>query len=313
MTRLKERQEIVRALREDLYQQNFIEVETPLLVKGTTPDAIESFAVGENYLVTSTEFQIKRLLVGGFEKVFTLTKNFRAHEEGRYHSSEFTMLEWARVKEPLSVIEEDAVRFIRKAFQKIHPGQTTLHFNGHEVDVMGAWESLTVREAFKRYLGLDHIEDFSLQPLLKAAKGLIPEELQHDHTLVLSYLLDQLQTYLGTSSPTFLHEWPLFQVASAPVNPTDPYTSERSELYIGGVEIANGFPFLTDAALQQKLFVEALQRNQSPVTLDQKFLDALHEGLPPGAGMALGVDRLVMVLTGAQQLSQVQAFSWEEL
>lgn len=316
-TRLIQRQEILRVIREDLYQQDFIEVETPLLVRGTTPDPIDSMMVGANYLITSTEYQIKRMLVGGFKKIFTLAKNFRAHEQGRFHSTEFTMLEWARVNEPLSVIEEDAARFVKKAFQKIYPDQTTLHFNGHKINLMGCWERLTVREAFKRYLSLENLEDFSLKPLLRAAKNLIPEDLQQDHYLVLSYLLDQLQSHLGIFSPTFLHEWPVFQVASAPVNPDDPFTAERSELYIGGMEIANGFPFLTDACLQNKLFLEAQQRRHeqglTPVTLDQKFLDALKEGLPPGAGMALGIDRLVMALTGASKISQVQSFEWDEL
>lgn len=322
MLRLQQRQQIISAVREDLYAQGFLEVETPLLVKTPCPDThIDSVQAGSGYLVTSTEYQIKRLMVGGFDKLFTLTKNFRAHERGRYHSTEFTMLEWARTHASLHAIEEDAMRFIRKAFALLYPQENTLYFNGLEIDIMGTpWEFLTVREAFRIHLGLENLQDFSLEPLCRASEDAgvaLPAHFQEDKYLVISYLLDLLQSHLGKHLPTFLQEWPAYLTSSAPINTNDPDVAERSELYIGGVEIANGFPFLRDAQQQRKLFAQTLQRRQEegmpPVALDDKFLTALEEGLPPGAGMALGVDRLVMVLTGATKLKDVQAFDWDEL
>lgn len=323
MVRLKQRQQIISAIREDLYEQGFLEVETPLLVKGTCPDAhIDSIPAGDGcYLVTSTEYQIKRMFVGGFEKVFTLTKNFRAHDRGRYHSHEFTMLEWARAFKSLKDIEQDVIRFTRKAFRKLYPTQNTLHYNHHEIDFMHKdWESLTVRQALEKYLGLVNLEDFSLEPLLRASRlvGLeIPKSLDQDKYTVMSFLMDKLQTHLGYQSPTFLTEWPAYQTTSAPINSNDPYTAERSELYIAGIEISDGFPFLRDAQKQRTLFQQEQQLRKGAgkpaVTLDEAFLKSLEEGLPVGAGMALGVDRLVMILTGAQRLVDVQAFDWDEL
>lgn len=320
--RLWQRQQIIRAIREDLYSQNFLEIETPLLVKGTCPDVhIESVQTDDGYLVTSTEYQIKRMIVGGFEQLFTLTKNFRAHDLGRYHSPEFTMLEWARANDTLHSIEEDAIRFIRKAFRALHPTANSVQCNGYEIDIMDKpWERLTVREAFKKHLGLDDLGDFSLTPLLKACKNahlLLPQGFDHDKYLVISYLFEQLNHFLGRHTPTFLLEWPAYLTTSAPIHAHDASVAKRSELYIGGIEIADGFPFLTDAKLQKALFNQELavrkKSNKPSVTIDQKFIEALELGMPKGAGMALGIDRLVMVLTGSTKLSDIQAFSWDEL
>lgn len=308
-TRLIQRQKILRAIRHDLEDQGFLEVETPLLVKSTCPDAhIDSVQVGDSYLVTSTEYQIKRLMVEGFDKVFTLSKNFRANDVGRYHSSEFSMLEWARKGCTLCTIEEDASRLIESAC-KVVQKSFTLPYN-----------RMSVREAFKLYLGLDALEDFSLEPLLRGAKKAqveLPPDFQHDKEYLMSYLLDQLQCHLGKDRPVFLHDWPAFLTASAPLCEHDPYVAERSELYIDGIEIANGFPFLRDAKVQKELFVKELKKREhlgkAKVNIDEKYLQALEQGLAPGAGMALGVDRLVMVLTGAFCLADVQAFTWQEL
>lgn len=319
--RLKQRQQILSVIREDLYAQNFIEVETPLLVKKTTPDAyIDSIAVGDGYLITSTEYQVKRLIADGLENVFTLTKNFRANDRGRFHSTEFTMLEWGSVFKTIHDIEEDTIRFIRKAFRMLYPEQATLHFNGTEINFIDEeWERLTVREAFKIHLGIDQLGDFSLKNLCEAAQkaGIaLPIDFQEDRSLAISYLLDLLQSHLGKQKPTFLHEWPSYLTSSAPISSKDPHIAERSELYIGGIEIANGFPFLTDPERQRTLFIEQNEKRKElgkpMVAIDEKYIASLKD-LPQGAGMALGIDRLVMVLTEATRLSDVQAFDWEEL
>lgn len=320
--RLWQRQEIIRAIREDLYSQNFLEVETPLLVKSTCPDVhIESVQTSDGYLVPSTEYQIKRMIVGGFEQLFTLTKNFRAHDRGRYHSSEFTMLEWARAHNSLQGIEEDAVRFIRKAFRRLYPSANSVQCNGHTIDIMDTpWERLTVRQAFKKHLNLDNLGDFSLTSLLVAcdkAKLELPPGFDQDKYLVMSYLFGQLNSFLGIHTPTFLLEWPAYLTTSAPLYAHDTTVAQRSELYIAGIEIADGFPFLNDATLQRTLFSQELALREAtgkpPVTVDHKFMEALDLGMPNGAGMALGLDRLVMVLTNSTKLSDVQAFDWDEV
>lgn len=314
--RLHQRQQVVSSLREYLYSEGFLEVETPILVKSTCPDTwIDSVKVGDDYLVTSTEYQIKRMMVGGFEKIFTLGKNFRANDRGSNHSTEFTMLEWARAHDSLHSIEEDAVQFIRQAFRKLYPNQNSCTFKGSEIDYLSAdWERITVRKALEVHLGLKNLEDFSFASLSKATfdAGIsLPENFDNRY-IVTSYLLDILQTHLGKKTPTFLQEWPSFMTTSAPVNSLDPYIAERSELYIGGIEISNGFPFLTDAQKQRDLFQLELHRRKEEgkpaVIMDERFLDALSLGLPSGAGMALGVDRLVMVLTGATQTERCSSF-----
>lgn len=329
MQKLHQRQEILREVREDLYLNHFLEVETPLVVKGTCPDThIETIQTqpacegdSQGYLVTSTEYQIKRMIVGGFEKVFTLTRNFRANDRGRYHSTEFTMLEWARAFGKLDEIEEDAIRFIRRAFQKIYPAGSSLVYGNSKIEFIDKpWERLTVREGFRKHLGIKNVADFSLTALLKGAEQAniaIPENFKTDPHLVLSFLLDRLQPFLGHQTPTFLREWPAFMTTSAQVSTDDPFVAERSELYIAGIEIADGFPFLRDPNDQRTFFNrEVLRRKEEgkvSVVLDEKYIEALEEGIPPGAGMALGVDRLVMILTQSEALAEVQAFSWEEL
>ncbi|HEV8051308.1 MAG TPA: amino acid--tRNA ligase-related protein [Parachlamydiaceae bacterium] len=319
--RLKLRHKILSSLRNYFNAQDFLEVETPILVKKTTPDTyIDSIKADEGYLITSTEYQIKRLMADGLQKVFTLTKNFRANDRGRYHSPEFTMLEWGRANESLEDIEEDAVCFIRKAFRELYPDKDTIVFNDNEINFMiGTWERLTVREAFETHLGIKNLDDFSLENLCHASKeaGIqLPIDFQSDKSLAISFLLDQLQSCLGKKTPTFLHEWPSYLTSSAPISSNDPHIAERSELYIGGIEIANGFPFLTDPLKQRILFEEQnLKRKElgkSLIEVDEKYVEALRH-LPQGAGMALGVDRLVMILAQATQLSDVQAFDWDEL
>lgn len=318
--RLEQRQYILSCIRADLYEKGFLEVETPLLLKTACPDVhIESIPTSNGYLATSTEYQIKRLIAEGFERIFTLTKNFRKDEEGRYHSSEFTMLEWGQAGASLASIEEDAVRFITKAFYTLHPGKDTLEFNGHTIRLKEPWQKLTVLEAFERFLGIQNIHDFSLPTLIEGARKAnisLDKSILSDPFYITSYLLDLLQPHLGTQVPTFLHEWPAFLTTSAPVRAHTAYT-ERTELYIGGIEIANGFPFLTDALQQRALFTESLtlrrELGKPEIALDEKYLACLDSGLPPGAGMALGIDRLVLVLTGAKCLKEIQAFSWDEL
>lgn len=321
LERLQKRQTIISTIREDFYSEGFLEVETPLLVKKTVPDTyIDSIAAQEGFLITSTEYQIKRLLAAGLTKAFTLTKNFRAQDRGQYHRPEFTMLEWARTSNTLEQIEEDAMRFILKAFHKLFPHQECVSFNGNQIEfISGSWTRLTVRQAFETYLGLTHLENFSLDALIQASKKaniVLPQDFQKDKSLAISFLLDLLQPYLGKKRPTFLYEWPTYLTSSAPHSSIDPYVAERSELYIGGIEIANGFPFLRNPDIQRQLFEEQLKKRKEIgkpcVELDEKYITSLGS-LPAGAGMALGVDRLVMILTDAKTIGDVQAFDWEEL
>ncbi len=322
MQRLKQRARIVRALRDTLDGEDFTEVQVPLLLRATCPDLhIESFRAGDGYLTTSTEYQLKRMFAGGFARLYTLTQNFRAGDLGARHNPEFTMLEWARAYATLSDIERDVEALVKSALAALDPDATAITYAGHTVELRGAaWERLTVREALERHLGVSLDEGFSLASMRAetARLGLeIPDGYRDDAVDLLTLLLDRAQPQLGTRVPTFLVDWPPSLTTSAPLRADAPHVAERSELFIAGVEVADGFPFLRDAALQAKLFEESnarrLAAGRMPVRLDTRYVGALRRGMPPGAGMALGVDRLVMLLTGEEDIRDVLAFAWDEL
>ncbi len=326
MALLWQRQTVLRAVREYFFEEGFLEVQAPLLVRGTCPDAhLDSLRVDagvpDAYLTTSTEYPIKRLVVGGFEKVFTLTQNFRGADVGSRHNPEFTMLEWARAYASLDAIDRDAEALTRRAFRALHPGRRTLTYAGREVRLDGpAWERLTLRDAFARHLGM-HLDAELTHASLRAEiarTGLdVPASFLDDPHLLVSFLVDAVQGHLGAPEPTFLKEWPAHMTSSAALLPGAPALADRSELIIAGLELSDGFPSLRDAALQARLFererVRRVEEGKRPVAIDERYLEALRQGIPPGAGMALGFDRLVMVLTGQAQIRDVIPFSWDEL
>lgn len=315
---LLKRHVIRQAVRAWLDAEDFVEIDAPLLVRGTTPDAaIESFAVGDRYLSTSTEFQIKRLAAGGLERIYTLTQNFRQGDLGPLNNPEFTMLEWARVGAALDVIERDAEAFVLRAARSVG-WDDAVDFNGHRIDLQSPWRRLTVRDALSQSTG-ETLDDFGLASLQRAARRLsidFTAATAEDPAFIFSVLISRVQSTLGFDKPVFLCDWPAFQTSSAPIKAGQD-VSERSELIIGGIELADGFPSLIDHDRQQQAFNEQLRRRaangQPNVALDHCYLGMLARGLPAGAGMALGFDRLVMVLTGQTEIAPVLAFAWDEL
>lgn len=318
---LWQRQTILAAVRAWFADHGFLEVETPLRVRGTCPDAfLDSVRVedGDRYLVTSTEYQLKRLIAGGFERVYTLTRNFRAGDVGEVHNPEFTMLEWARVDVPLDRIEADAEGFVAAALDRLEPGARRIRTTGGEVDVRPPWRRLTVREALRDFLGVAVPTDFDPEATAAAAirAGLdVPPGFATDGWALFAFLVDAVQPRLGQDRPVFLRDWPSFLTSSA--GGRDAATADRSELFIAGVEVADGFPSERDADVQRRRFerqnAARIAQGKAPVAVDDRYLEALAQGLPPGAGMALGVDRLVMLLTGCTTLREVTAFVEDEL
>ena len=322
METLWARQAILRAVRGYFHDEGFLEVQAPLLVKGACPDAhLEPLrAGGDAYLTTSTEYQLKRMIVGGFDKVFTLTQNFRGSDVGGRHNPEFTMLEWARTYASLEDIERDAEALVKRAFRAVHPATKTLRWADREVTIDGPWERVTVREALARHLGVEAAPDLAPASLRAevARLGLdVPAAFLDDDAMLVSYLLDAVQPRLGAPAPTFLCDWPAFMTSSAAILDSAPALACRSELLIAGLELSDGFPSLRDPDLQARLFdrENARRRDEGrePVALDARYLAALREGIPPGAGMALGIDRLVMILTGRERIRDVLALAWDEL
>ena len=322
MELLWQRQTILRAVRDHFYEQGFLEVQAPLLVSGACPDVhLDPMRADRGWLTTSTEYQIKRMIVGGFPRVFTLTQNFRGGDAGERHNPEFTMLEWARAFAPLAAIEDDAEAFVQRALAALSPGIDVIHYRDRAVRVAGVrWERLTVREALARHLDVEIDPTFSPESLRSAATRPelgIEERFRDDPYAVISLLLDRLTDHLGNDVPVFLREWPALMTSSAALEPSSPALAERSELFIAGLELADGFPSLRDPDLQAALFARELARRtedgKPAVDLDTRYMEALRQGIPPGAGMALGFDRLVLLLTGQHHIRDVLAFAWDEL
>ncbi len=294
------RARLLRQIREFFFQRGVLEVETPLLAQSCAPERhIVPFTVPVSpprYLQASPELAMKRLVAVGYGPLYQITKAFRAGECGRWHNPEFTLLEWYR------------------------PG-----FNHHdlmaEMDellqvVLGcaSAERLSYRDAFMAELGVDPFA-VPLQELHQAAARWMPgADLTRDECLHL-LLSHAVEPALGRGSPTFLYDFPASQAALARISPENPQVAERFEVYVEGVELANGFHELTDAHEQRRRFFHEGQEMAAqglPVSpADERFFAALTAGLPPCAGVALGIDRLLAVLAGVDHLQGVLAFPWE--
>jgi len=315
MSILWQRHLIRQVIRKYFDVAGFIEIDTPLLVNGTTPDiSIDSISVGDHYLIPSSEFQIKRLEVGGFDRIYTLTQNFRGGDgEGSTRNPEFTMLEWARVGEPLSVVEQDAERFIWQAHIALG-GSGSIFINNEEISLAPPWKRITVQEAIRDATGYS-VKDFSIGQLTLAtqAAGISIQDIWRDDLpFMFSVLMSNLQPLFGRKGPVFIQEWPAFETSSAGRSQVEGVV-DRSELFVGGIELSDGFSSLTDYVTQLEEFNRQNRRRldlgMQTVRLDQAYLQSLKSGLPKGAGKALGFDRLVMVLTGCNNIQRVLAFN----
>ena len=316
---LRQRHIIRQAVRTYFDKAMFTEIDAPLLVRGTTPDtAVESFAIDDRYLVTSTEYQMKRLAIGGFEKIYSLTQNFRRGDGGTYRNPEFTMLEWGRVGESMREIEKDAEGLVKAAMQALGLSDT-LSFQGRSISMRGPWKRMSVKEAIYQITGI-MISGFdapSFAKVLQAAGVEVRAEWQEHGDFLFSLLIDHIQPQLGHEYPVFITDWPLYQTASSARNEDDPTCAARSELFIAGIELSDGFAGLADPILQEQSFAYMLGRReeggQEAVEIDRRYLDAMRLGAPYGAGMAMGFDRLVMLLTDQPHIRNVLVFNWDEV
>jgi lysyl-tRNA synthetase class 2 len=318
------RQKIVDLIRLFYKRQGFFEAEIPLLVFGTTPDrAVQSFEIAGKaglYLTTSTEYHIKRMIAGGFDKVFTVTKNFREYEFDKTHNPEFTMLEWARTAASLPAIEDDAANLIVAIHHELHPDSDYLDYQNARISLKTPWKTMTFQEVFYTQYGLEIADEWCIADiisLIQRAK-LCPKEIPAEQSgILISALLDNAIKALGFDAPVLIKKWPAAMTTSSDCESLDAKWINRTEIVIAGIEIADGFPFLCDAYMQRALFEQAntyrKNNNIAPVCYDERYLEMLSHGLPAGAGMALGLDRLCMLFTDSTEIKEVLCFSWEEL
>ncbi|MCB9979086.1 MAG: EF-P lysine aminoacylase GenX [Rhodospirillales bacterium] len=329
---LVRRMALIRAIRGFFDAQSFWEVETPVLqtAPGMEPHlwAFETERLSPDrasrerlYLHTSPEFAMKKLLVAGAPEIYQIAHVFRNAEGSTLHSPEFSMLEWYRAESGYRQIMDDCVGLLRTCAEALKIDAYT--YRGERADPFGAWEIISVCEAFETYA------EFRLEDVLPQGEDaqaqtestrLFSEKIREKglHTapddrwddLFFRLFAARVEPALGNVRPTILYDYPLSMAALARQNPEDPRFAERFEMYVCGMELANAFGELTDPYIQRARFEadmalkDKLYGYSWPV--DEDFIDALAHGMPESAGIALGVDRLAMLATGAETIQDVQ-------
>jgi lysyl-tRNA synthetase class 2 len=317
------RDRILSALRDWFRRRGFLEVETPALqVSPGNEVHLHAFATeltapgGDRlplYLHTSPEFACKKLLAAGEPRIFSFARVFRNRERGALHHPEFTMLEWYRANEPYSVLMEDCAAIIVETAKAA--GCLQLTWKNRTADPYSTPRLLTVTAAFQKFAAIDLTAMLTAagepdRAALAAAATAAGVQIAADDTwsdIFSRVLVERIEPQLGHGAATLLDQYPLPEAAWA--QPTaDPRLAQRFELYACGVELANGFGEITDAAEQRRRFEAAMAERQrrygERYPIDDDFLAAL-AAMPPSSGIALGFDRLVMLATGATRIEQV--------
>ncbi len=291
--RLEARARIFAAIRDWFAANGFLEVETPIRIPAPAPEShIDAEPSGDRYLITSPELQMKRLLAAGYERVFQICRCFRRGERGDRHLPEFTMLEWYRAGGGARDLMRDCEDLLR-AGAEAAGAFPLVERSGSRIDLSAPFQRIEVADAYERAAGW--------------RPGADPDPSRFEREMV-----EKVEPSLPADRPVFLDRYPAAMASLARICPEEPDTAERFELYAGGLELANGFSELTDPAEQRDRFlVERAAREKDGkdvYPLDDRFLAALELGLAPCAGIALGLDRLVMLLTGAESIDEVVAF-----
>lgn len=297
----KERTLILRAgllcaVRDWFSSRGYLEVETPVIISSPIPEPhIDFIETAHGVLQPSPEVYMKRLLSAGHRRIFQIARCFRDHEKGDRHLREFTLLEWYRAGADYLALMEECEEMIRAVAGRVRAGPA-LKYLGHEIRLDVPWKRMTVSEAFDLY---------SSESLDEAVSSNRFDEL----------LVSHVEPFLGTPRPVFLHDYPASMASLSRLRHDDPEVCERVELYIGGMEIANGFSELTDPREQRLRFqrdsVERGRLGRKLFGVPESLLEVM-EHMPASAGMALGIERLTMVLAGCEKIGDVVAFAPEE-
>jgi lysyl-tRNA synthetase class 2 len=288
---------ILQAIRGFFADQDYLEVETPHRIPAPAPEShIEAIPSDGWFLHTSPELCMKRLLAAGYPRIFQICRCWREGERGRLHLPEFTILEWYCAGSDYHRLMEDCEALVQHVAHRLDRGDA-MAYQGGEINLSSPWPRLTVREAFSRYAQV------SMEEALERG--------EFDEAMV-----QEIEPQLPLGKPVFLYDYPSERSSLARLREDDPSLAERMELYIGGLELANGFSELTDAVEQRARFLREEGHRRSlgrrPYYLPAKFLEELPD-MPPSAGIALGVDRLVMLFADAATIDDVIAFAPGEL
>jgi lysyl-tRNA synthetase class 2 len=321
--RLLARNAIKAAVRRRFEADAFVEVECGILqtspgneahLHAFATEAIGPGAQQRLYLHTSPEFASKKLLAAGEKRIFDFARVFRNRERGAFHAPEFTMLEWYRAEEPYTAVMDDCLAVLKQAASVT--AVRTFSCRHRSCDPRAEPERITVADAFRKFADIDLLA--TLLPNGEGDRGLLAGaaansgvKASDDDTwtdIFSKILIARVENNLGIGRPTILYEYPRCEAALARAAPHDPRVAERFELYVCGVELANGFGELTDAVEQRRRFeTEMAEKSRvygETYPLDEDFLEALGH-MPEASGVAMGFDRLVMLATGARTVDDV--------
>jgi len=292
-TTLEKRARIVQAIRAFFIERDFLEIETPQRIPANAPELhIDAVASGDWFLQTSPELAMKRLLAAGYERLFQISHCWRDGERGQFHLPEYTMLEWYRADCDYHRLMADCEELFAALTE-----DSVLHYQGEKIDLTRPWPSLTIATAFNRYAPV------SVEEALRQGRF---DEL----------IITAIEPQLPKNRPLFLTEYPISQAALARQKPTDSSVAERFELYIGGMELANAFSELVDPVEQRQRFVnEEAQRRSAgkpAYPAPEPFLQEIIS-MPESAGIALGIDRLIMLFCDLSKIDDSVAIPPELL
>ena len=294
---LQQRARILQGIRQFFIIKGYLEVETSHRIPTPAPEShIDAIPSDTWFLHTSPELCMKRMMAAGYEKIFQICRCWRERERGSLHLPEFTLLEWYRANGDYHSLMEECEGLIRFVARTIGLEQKLI-FRSHEIDLSEPWERISVKEAFRCY---------SKTSMAKALERNLFDEI----------MVQDVEPKLGIEKPTFIYDYPGVRGALARLKQEDQTVAERFELYMGGLELANGFSEFVDSEEQRRRFhIENANRQSfgKPIySIPDKFLAEL-DNMPPSAGIALGVDRLVMVFLDVETIDEVVTFTPEDL
>jgi lysyl-tRNA synthetase class 2 len=304
----------VTEVRRWLDEHGFVEVETPVLQPLYGGALARPFTTHHNaldrdlYLRIATELYLKRLVVGGIDRVYELGKDFRNEGVSHKHNPEFTMLEWYEAYADYNKTAHDIELLVSEIVERVL-GTTKVERGETTIDFAPPWKRITLREAIRKQTGID-IAEHPTREALAAAMGTEPDSKEGWGKLVDGLLAKSVEP--GLVQPTFILDYPVELSPFAKAHPTEEGLVERWEAFVGGVEIANSFSELNDPDEQRRRFEqqagEIERGDEEAQPYDEAFVEALEQGMPPTGGVGLGIDRLVMMLTGAKSLREVVLF-----
>ncbi|HPS55160.1 MAG TPA: lysine--tRNA ligase [Sedimentisphaerales bacterium] len=310
MDRFKLRSQMIASIRQHLIGKDFLEVETPMMQAIAGGAAARPFITHHNtldmdlYLRIAPELFLKRLLVGGMEKVFEINRNFRNEGLSRRHNPEFTMMELYQAYADYNVMMDIAEEVVCLLVEKYCNGNT-VQFDDMPIDYTRPWRRAKYAELLKEYSGCD-IDDIAA--IREKAKSLGFKESQMDDSVVINEVFEET-VEKNLVNPTFVIDYPAVLCPLTKRKKDNPDYAERFELFIGKMELANAYTELNDPAVQEENFrVQLRGQEETMATMDEDYINALKYAMPPAGGLGIGIDRLVMLLTSATTIRDVILF-----